>query len=56
MEARSARLRNQKPNRDNGGEGRLPYDERRAQILDHAAEFFSEYGLTGQTRSLAAAG
>jgi len=55
MEARSAKLRNEKPKNGNGGEGRLPYEERRAQILLHAAEFFSEYGLTGQTRSLAAA-
>jgi AcrR family transcriptional regulator len=55
MEARSARLRNEKPKNGNGGAGRLPYEERRAQILHHAAEFFSEYGLTGQTRSLAAA-
>lgn len=54
MEARSAKLRNEKPRKHNGGEGRLPYEERRAQILKHAAEFFSEYGLTGQTRSLAA--
>lgn len=55
MEAKSAKLRNEKPRNGNGGEGRLPYEERRAQILQHAAEFFSEYGLTGQTRSLAAA-
>jgi AcrR family transcriptional regulator len=55
MEARSAKLRNEKPRNGNGGGGRLPYEERRAQILQHAAEFFSEYGLTGQTRSLAAA-
>jgi AcrR family transcriptional regulator len=55
MEARSAKLRNNKPSKDNGGEGRLPYEERREHILQHAAEFFSEYGLTGQTRSLAAA-
>lgn len=55
MEAKSAKLRNEKPRNGSGGEGRLPYEERRAQILHHAAEFFSEYGLTGQTRSLAAA-
>lgn len=55
MEARSAKLRNEKPRKENGGEGRLPYEERRGQILENAAEFFSEYGLTGQTRSLAAA-
>ena len=34
---------------------RLPYAERRRQILDKAAEFFSEHGLAGQTRSLAQA-
>lgn len=55
MEARSAKLRNKKPSKDGGGKGRLPYEERRKQILHHAEEFFSEYGLTGQTRSLAAA-
>jgi AcrR family transcriptional regulator len=32
---------------------RLPRDERRAQILAKAYEFFSEYGLTAQTRALA---
>jgi AcrR family transcriptional regulator len=32
---------------------RLPYAERRRQILDQAAEFFAEHGLAGQTRSLA---
>lgn len=34
---------------------RLPHAERRELILNQAADFFSEYGLTGQTRSLAAA-
>jgi AcrR family transcriptional regulator len=34
---------------------RLPPAERRAQILERASEFFAEYGLTGQTRALAAA-
>lgn len=53
MEARSAKLRNRKPKKENGGDNRLPYDERRQQILEQAAEFFSEYGLTGQTRLLA---
>jgi len=33
----------------------LPFAERRRQILEKAAEFFAEYGLTGQTRSLAQA-
>lgn len=32
---------------------RLPQAERRAQILEKAYEFFSEYGLTAQTRPLA---
>lgn len=34
---------------------RLPAAERRAQILEKAFEFFSEYGLTAQTRALAEA-
>jgi AcrR family transcriptional regulator len=34
---------------------RLPATERRAQILEKAFEFFSEYGLTAQTRGLAEA-
>jgi AcrR family transcriptional regulator len=34
---------------------RLPAPERRAQILGKAYEFFSEYGLTAQTRALAEA-
>lgn len=34
---------------------RLPQAERRAQILSKAVEFFSEYGLTAQTRALAEA-
>lgn len=33
--------------------GRMPYNERRAQILEVASEFFSENGLTAQTRQLA---
>jgi AcrR family transcriptional regulator len=32
---------------------RMPAPERRGQILDKAFEFFSEYGLTAQTRALA---
>lgn len=32
---------------------RLPHATRRAQILSKATEFFSEYGLTAQTRALA---
>ena len=38
-----------------GKQVRLPREVRREQILNQAAEFFSEYGLTGQTRLLAAA-
>ena len=34
---------------------RLPPAERRAQILAGASDFFAEYGLTAQTRALAAA-
>jgi len=34
---------------------RLPAHERREQILDKAFDFFSEYGLTAQTRALAQA-
>jgi len=34
---------------------RLPREERRAQILAQAYRFFSEYGLTAQTRALAEA-
>ena len=34
---------------------RLPHAERKEQILNKAAQFFAEYGLTGQTRELAAA-
>lgn len=55
MEAKSASLRKTKPREGGVREKRLPYEERRARILEQAAEFFSEYGLTGQTRSLAAA-
>jgi AcrR family transcriptional regulator len=35
------------------GPSRLPREARRAQILAQAYEFFSEYGLTAQTRALA---
>jgi len=35
------------------GPQRLPREERRAQLLAKAFEFFSEYGLTAQTRALA---
>ena len=33
--------------------GRMPFNERRAQILAVATEFFAENGLTAQTRQLA---
>ncbi len=39
----------------NGSRKRLPFAERRALILRQAEDFFSEYGLTAQTRALAAA-
>lgn len=55
MEAKSASLRKTKPRGSGAREKRLPYEERRTLILEQASEFFSEYGLTGQTRSLAAA-
>src|ERR1700693_2098909 len=32
---------------------RMPQSERRAQILGNTSEFFSEYGVTAQTRALA---
>ncbi|WP_274963725.1 MULTISPECIES: TetR/AcrR family transcriptional regulator [Thioclava] len=35
------------------GAVRMPFNERRAQILDVATEFFAENGLAGQTRQLA---
>lgn len=34
---------------------RLPYAERRKRLVEQAADFFAEYGLTAQTRALAAA-
>lgn len=34
---------------------RLPADQRKAMILARASDFFAEYGLTAQTRPLAAA-
>ena len=56
MKAKSAGLKTKKArNNDKGKQTRMPHAERREQILIQAAEFFSEYGLTGQTRSLAAA-
>ena len=59
MKAKSASLRGGK--NDNGAASatskktkRMPYGERRAQILEKATELFAEYGLTAQTRALAA--
>ena len=54
MKAKSDDLRAVKPKRNNVRR-HLPYDMRRAQILEKAIQFFAEYGLTGQTRHLAAA-
>ena len=48
IKTQSARKRRPKP-------VRLPRDARRAQILAEACKFFSEYGLTAQTRALAEA-
>lgn len=54
MQARSVKLK-VSPASQPAARLRLPYADRRRQILDKAAEFFAEYGLTGQTRSLALA-
>jgi AcrR family transcriptional regulator len=64
MKAKSTSLRGGRreaaplaPEREKGrkeGARRMPYAERRAQILQKATELFSEYGLTAQTRALAA--
>jgi AcrR family transcriptional regulator len=55
MEAKSVRLKIAPPSSRPKPRTRLRYPERRRQILEKAAEFFAEYGLTGQTRSLAQA-
>lgn len=56
MKAKSAGLKISKTKaKASGKQTRMPRAERREQILNHAAEFFADYGLTGQTRSLAAA-
>lgn len=63
MKARSAHLAatRQAPPAKPGTTGqrrataRMPAAERRALILEKAFEYFSEYGLTGQTRGLAEA-
>lgn len=54
MKAKSDSLRATKPKRITPRR-HLRYDDRRAQILEKAILFFSEYGLTGQTRHLAVA-
>lgn len=55
MEAKSARPKTTPPPSRPKPLVRLPYAQRRQQILHRAAEFFAEHGLTGQTRSLAQA-
>ncbi len=60
MKARSTALAQASGPRAKGkrapeGRKRLPFAERRAQILAQAEDFFSEYGLTAQTRALAEA-
>src|SRR6185312_1087476 len=62
IRARSELLsgKSQGPTKAKGARGkaavvtRLPPAERRAKILDRATDFFAEYGLTAQTRALAA--
>jgi AcrR family transcriptional regulator len=56
MQARSAKLKKSPKRKAPAKSGvRMPRAERREQILTQAADFFAEYGLTGQTRELAAA-
>ena len=56
MRARSAKLKETSKRKGPAIKAvRLPRAERREQILTQAADFFAEYGLTGQTRELAAA-
>lgn len=47
--------RGRKPGRSPGTASRLSGAERRAQVLQKAFEYFSEHGLTAQTRALAEA-
>jgi hypothetical protein len=56
MQAKSTALRIKRPTRPPRTGPRLAFVERRAQIIAKAGEFFAEYGLTAQTRSLAAVG
>jgi len=60
VRAKSAALREKTEGREapkkaapGPGAGRMPFNERRAQILAVATEFFAENGLTAQTRQLA---
>jgi AcrR family transcriptional regulator len=61
VKARSSRLREKTPKADratadrSARQTRMSPDVRRRQILEKAADFFAEYGLTAQTRALAAA-
>jgi len=56
MQARSTKLKKAPKRKVSAKTGvRMPRAERREQILVQAADFFAEYGLTGQTRELAAA-
>jgi len=55
MRAKSAGLRVKSAGRHPAPRARLSFAERRAQIIAQACDFFAEYGLTGQTRQLAAA-
>ncbi len=56
MQARSTKLMKAPKRKARAKTGvRMPRAERREQILTHAADFFAEYGLTGQTRELATA-
>lgn len=56
VEPRSKQIKNEPGSKRKSAaqKKRLPKAERREQILNQAADFFSEYGLTGQTRELAA--
>jgi len=60
MRAKSTALRGKAEGREaakkpsgTSASGRMPFNERRAQILAVATDFFSENGLTAQTRQLA---
>ena len=57
MRARSQQLKSQSKSKTDRSarRTRLPRAERRELILEQAGQFFSEYGLTGQTRELATA-